>query len=170
MALLSPAHDESVGIIVIKLLFVCTHNRCRSILSEAITRSIAGSIFSVKSAGSEPAGVVYPGTLQYLRDNAIDTSDLVSESWDQHEEFAPDIVITVCDSAANEACPYWMGKSERVHWSLTDPSKLPQDEQTQAFEAVSALLKSRLMAVLDEYQEDMNIKAVAELFRSVALT
>ena len=78
-----------------KLLFVCTHNRCRSILAEAIFRDEAGSAFDVRSAGSQPAGVVYPGTLAFLQQQGINTSDLQSQGWDEFEAFSADEVITV---------------------------------------------------------------------------
>ena len=77
-----------------KILFICTHNRCRSILAEALTRHISEGRIDARSAGSQPAGVVFPGTLKYLESQNISTEGLVSQSWDDHESFAPDVVIT----------------------------------------------------------------------------
>ncbi len=130
-----------------KLLFVCTHNRCRSILAEAICRAESGGVFEVRSAGSQPAGVVYPGTLNFLQQQGIRSDDLRSQSWDDFADFAPDVVITVCDSAAGEACPLWMGNSIKVHWGLPDPSKLPEAEQSAAFNQVAAVLRERIRAL-----------------------
>lgn len=112
-----------------KVLYICTHNRCRSILSEAITNHVAGDVITAKSAGSQPVGEVHPLSLKYLSEAGIPTEGLKSQSWDEFEAFAPDLVITVCDSAAGESCPVWFGKSVKVHWGLSDPSKLTGSEE-----------------------------------------
>ena len=131
-----------------KLLFVCTHNRCRSICAEAVARHVLGAGFDVRSAGSQPAGVVYPGSVAALEQHGINTANLQSQSWDEFEAFAPDYVITVCDSAANEACPLWMGEGKKVHWGLTDPSKLAEgEEQDAAFATLIQTLTKRLESV-----------------------
>ncbi len=118
-----------------KILFICTHNRCRSILSEAITNHHANGKLIARSAGSQPAGVVHPLSLKYLNEAGIPTADLASQSWDDFEDFEPDLVITVCDSAANEACPVWFGNTLKMHWALNDPSKLigTEEDKAQAF-------------------------------------
>lgn len=131
-----------------KLLFVCTHNRCRSILAEAICRAEAGDVFDVRSAGSQPAGEVYPGTLNFLQQQGISTDGLQSQSWDEFAGFNPDVVITVCDSAAGESCPLWMGNSLKVHWGLSDPSKETDPQlQQQCFGQVAELLRQRIRAL-----------------------
>jgi len=112
-----------------KILYICTHNRCRSILSEAITNHFASDHIQAKSAGSQPAGEVHPLSLRYLNEAGIPTDGLQSQSWDEFEDFKPDVVITVCDSAAGEACPVWFGQSIKVHWGLADPSKLEGSEE-----------------------------------------
>lgn len=111
-----------------KILYICTHNRCRSILSEAITNQIAGDVITAKSAGSQPAGVVHPLSLKYLKQTGYATDHLQSQSWDDFENFKPDLVVTVCDSAAGEACPLYFSTSLKVHWGLSDPSKIEGDE------------------------------------------
>ncbi|MDX2465088.1 MAG: arsenate reductase ArsC, partial [Porticoccus sp.] len=93
-----------------KILYICTHNRCRSILSEAITNHLSNGRIQAKSAGSHPAGEVHPLSIQYLREAGIATADLTSQSWNELETFAPDVVVTVCDSAAGETCPLWFGQ------------------------------------------------------------
>ncbi len=112
-----------------KLLFICTHNRCRSILAEAVTNYYGKGQVLAKSAGSQPAGKVHPLSLKYLQKIGIPTEGLSSQSWDEHEAWQADVVITVCDSAANEACPLWFGQSLKVHWGLADPSKLEGTEE-----------------------------------------
>lgn len=111
-----------------KILYICTHNRCRSILSEAITNSIAGDVIDAKSAGSQPVGEVHPLSLKYLMQTGHSIENLQSESWDDFDSFEPDLVVTVCDSAANETCPVYFGNSLKVHWGLSDPSKVVGDE------------------------------------------
>lgn len=134
---------------MLKVLFICTHNRCRSILAEALTRHIASDVIDVRSAGSQPAGVVFPGSLTYLESQGISTANLSSQSWDEHESFQPDVVITVCDSAAGETCPAWFGQAARVHWGLQDPSKLPDETQQQEkFIEVGQMMQERLKALV----------------------
>lgn len=112
-----------------KILFICTHNRCRSILSEAITNKIAGDVIEARSAGSQPVGEVHPLSVKYLQETGYPTDSLKSQSWDEFEDFDADVVITVCDSAAGEACPVWFGKSIKAHWGLEDPSKIEGSEE-----------------------------------------
>ena len=129
-----------------KVLYICTHNRCRSILSEAITNHVAGDVITAKSAGSQPAGEVHPLSLKYLNEAGIPTEGLQSQSWDEFEAFAPDLVITVCDSAAGESCPVWFGKSVKVPWGLSDPSKLTGSEEdiARAFNDTIAQISARV--------------------------
>lgn len=115
-----------------KILYICTHNRCRSILSEAITNHLVGESITAKSAGSHPSGEVHPLSIKYLKEAGISTEGLQSQSWDELEDFKPDVVITVCDSAAGEACPVWFGHSVKVHWALTDPSKVEGSDEFKA--------------------------------------
>lgn len=151
-----------------KLLFVCTHNRCRSILAEAICRDEAGDVFDVRSAGSQPAGFVYPGTLNYLQSQGIDTDGLKSQSWDDFADFNPDVVITVCDSAAGEACPLWMGNSLKVHWGLTDPSKESDPQRQQAlFAQVATELRRRIRVIKNQNFSGMDADAIRRTFMQV---
>ncbi|WP_158967182.1 arsenate reductase ArsC [Paraglaciecola sp. L3A3] len=133
-----------------KILYICTHNRCRSILSEAITNHYANGKIEARSAGSQPAGEVHPLSLKYLAEAGISTEGLTSQSWDDFEYFEADIVVTVCDSAAGESCPVWFGKSLKVHWGLADPSKLEgsEEELAQAFRETIELIKQRVEALL----------------------
>ena len=136
------------------ILFVCTHNRCRSILSEALLRDIAGNDIAVASAGSAASGQVHPLSIAHLRREGIDTTVLHSKSWDDIEDFAADVVITVCDSAAGEACPLWLGNALKIHWPLKDPSSIPGSEQEidDAFTACIAEIRQRCALLLDLVQ------------------
>ncbi len=134
-----------------KILYICTHNRCRSILSEAVTNTRAAGRIVARSAGSQPAGEVHPLSLKYLAEAGIPTTGLRSESWDAFEDFAPDVVITVCDSAAGESCPVWFGKSVKLHWGLADPSRLQgsDEEIAQAFRQTIRTIEQRVAALIE---------------------
>lgn len=133
-----------------KILYICTHNRCRSILSEAITNHLSKGRIIAKSAGSQPVGEVHPLSIQYLNEAGISTEGLSSQSWDEFEDFAPDIVITVCDSAAGESCPLWMGGTLKLHWGLVDPSKLQgsDKELAEAFRQTIIEISERVKALM----------------------
>lgn len=135
-----------------KLLFICTHNRCRSVLSEAITNHLAAGKIQAHSAGSQPAGEVHPLTIRYLRARGISTDGLASKSWNELEGLNPDAVITVCDSAAGESCPIWLGDSVKVHWGLPDPSKLQgSDKEIEAaFFSVMDTIEARIRKLQDK--------------------
>ena len=126
-----------------KLLFICTHNRCRSILCEAIANQRGQGLLQAASAGRTPVESVHPQTLRYLTERGYETAGLVSQSWNDLEGFEPDRVITVCDSAAGEACPLWMGNVEKGHWGLPDPSRVEGDE---------AVIRDAFMSVIDRIE------------------
>jgi len=132
-----------------KILYICTHNRCRSILSEAITNTLAGDLIEARSAGSQPSGVVHPLSIKYLAQTGHTTAGLKSQSWDDFADFQPDLVITVCDSAAGESCPIYFGKSLKVHWGLNDPSKIvgSDKEIEEAFLAAITEITARVEAL-----------------------
>ena len=134
----------------LKILYICTHNRCRSALSEAITNQLSGELLTAKSTGSSPAGEVHPLTLKYLRQAGYSIDRLTSNSWEDTDYmagFMPDVVITVCDNAAGEACPLWLGDTLKLHWGLADPSKDTTNEIKTAdnFLQTIAQIEDRVM-------------------------
>ncbi|AWL10828.1 Arsenate reductase (glutaredoxin) [Saliniradius amylolyticus] len=141
-----------------KVLYICTHNRCRSILSEAITNQMAGDVIQARSAGSQPAGEVHPLSIQYLKQTGYATEGLQSQSWDEFEDFAPDVVITVCDSAAGEACPLYFGNSLKLHWGLNDPSKVEgsDKQKAEAFRDCIAEIERRVKVLTDLAGKDLS--------------
>ncbi|WP_166424153.1 arsenate reductase ArsC [Paraglaciecola sp. 20A4] len=151
---------------MLKVLFICTHNRCRSILSEAITNHVGQGEFDARSAGSQPVGEVHPLSIKYLQEAGIATDGLKSQSWDEFEAFAPDVVITVCDSAAGEACPLWFGDSVKVHWGLSDPSKLTgnDEEIAHAFRATIEEITQRVHAMSRLALDRKNPQALRDAF------
>jgi len=150
-----------------KFLFICTHNRCRSILSEAITNHLAKGKITAYSAGSQPVGEVHPLSIKYLQARGISTEGLKSQSWDEFESIEPDVVITVCDNAANEQCPAWFGNCVKVHWGLPDPSKLQgsEDEIAKAFNSVMDTIEARINKALEL---DFNHLSITELSTALA--
>jgi len=105
-----------------------------------------GGVFEAYSAGSAPAGEVHPLTLKYLKARGLPTEGLQSQSWDEFEDEGLDLVITVCDSAANETCPLWMGETPRLHWGMPDPSRVDGSDQDieWAFNEVMDALDAKL--------------------------
>jgi arsenate reductase len=132
------------------MLYICTHNRCRSILSEAITNHLGQGRIKAFSAGSQPCGEVHPMSIRYLEESGIATDGLQSKSWDAFETDQPEVVVTVCDSAASESCPVWFGDTVKVHWGLPDPSKLEgsEEEIREAFYRVMETIERRVRALL----------------------
>lgn len=129
-----------------RILYICTHNRCRSILSEAMSNHFGEGQLIAASAGSQPVGEVHPLSLKYLSEKGIDIQNLSSKSWQDMANFKPDVVVTVCDSAQGESCPLWMEDTPVVHWGLADPSKVEGDEEalTTAFFECMDKIKQRI--------------------------
>lgn len=131
-----------------RVLFMCTANSCRSILSEALFNHLAPVGFEAVSAGSFPKGQVLPRSLTTLQQAGISIDGLSSKGNDAFENNPPDIVITVCDKAAGEACPVYFGPALKAHWGLEDPSEVTGDEATvdAAFRATLARIELRCKA------------------------
>lgn len=154
------------------ILYICTHNRCRSILSEAITRQRAAGVLQATSAGSQPAGEVHPLSLRYLAEAGYDTTGLSSKSWDDLGDVQPDVVITVCDQAAGESCPLWLGATPKLHWGLADPSRLSgsDDEIRAAFMATIAEIEQRVDQLIEiaRYPREQQLNALTALIQHTA--
>ena len=134
------------------ILILCTHNSARSVLSEGMLNHWAlelGVDVRAHSAGSAPSGRINPLAIKVLQAAGIDASNYRSKSWDEFTgEAAPKMraVITVCDSAAQETCPYWPGSPVQVHWGYPDPSNAGTNEaeKRQAFEATRQAIGERM--------------------------
>jgi protein-tyrosine-phosphatase len=137
----------------IHVLILCTGNSARSVLAEATLNHLAQGRFRAFSAGSRPAGRVNPAAIAQLEASGIQTAGLRSKSWDEFAaEGAPDIdlVITVCDSAAGETCPIFLGAPVRTHWGQPDPAAVesPPTAVIEAFREAHQLLIRRLDRLL----------------------
>ena len=131
------------------ILFLCTGNSCRSILGEAVFNHLAPAGWTAASAGSHPAGQVHPRSLALLAREGISTTGLHSKSWD-HLPATPDIVITVCASAAGETCPAYLGPVLRTHWGVDDPADASgtDAEIDDAFLKAYRILRARIEVFL----------------------
>lgn len=144
------------------VLILCTHNSARSVLSECMLNHWAqklGKDVRAYSAGSTPSGRINPYALEALGNAGIDLSNVRSKSWDEFAaRGAPEmrIVITVCDSAAAETCPYWPGSPVKVHWGYPDPSNAPEGEKAQAFELTRQAIGYRMLQLLSLPIESMD--------------
>ncbi|MDB5753922.1 MAG: arsC-3 [Massilia sp.] len=151
------------------VLVLCTGNSCRSILGEATFNHLAPEGWKAMSAGSQPAGYVHPRSLALLAREGIETDGYSSKSWDNLPA-TPDIVITVCASAAGETCPAYLGPVLRSHWGVEDPAhaKGTDEEIDAAFTTAYRILRTRIEAFLalplDELKNDRT-RLKAELDR-----
>lgn len=131
------------------VLFLCTGNSCRSILAEASFNHLAPAGWRAMSAGSQPAGHVHPRSLALLEAEGINTEGLTSKSWDDLP-LTPDLVITVCASAAGETCPAYLGPVLRAHWGVDDPAQASgtPEQIDAAFRLAYSTLRARIEALL----------------------
>jgi arsenate reductase len=140
------------------VLFLCTGNSARSILSEAILNRLGSGKFTAFSAGSRPVGKVSPGAIELLERLGYPTDALRSKSWDEFAgPGAPvmDCVITVCNNAAGESCPIWPGRPATAHWDIKDPAGVGDndDERREAIEAAYRDLESRIRVFVSQIEE-----------------
>lgn len=131
------------------VLFLCTGNSCRSILAEATFNHLAPVGWHAVSAGSKPAGYVHPRSLALLAREGIATEGYHSKSWDDLP-VTPDVVVTVCASAAGETCPVYLGPVLRTHWGVEDPAHATgtDEEIDAAFMTAYQILRTRIQAFL----------------------
>ena len=143
------------------VLFLCTGNSARSILAEVLLNTLGSDRFDAYSAGSHPTGRVNPGALAELESRGLPTADLRSKSW---EEFAGDdaraidYVFTVCDNAAGETCPVWVGSPVTAHWGIPDPASVSESPEAvrAAFRQAYERLERRIGALLDLPLDEMS--------------
>lgn len=136
------------------VLILCTHNSARSVLAEGMLNHWAqrlGKDVNAFSAGSAPSGRINPFAVEALGNAGVDTAGYHSKSWDAFAApGAPQmrIVITVCDSAAAEACPYWPGSPVKAHWGYPDPSNAAEPDKRNAFEITRQAIGYRMLQLL----------------------
>ncbi len=135
----------------LNVLFLCTHNSARSILAEAMLNHLGKGRFKAYSAGSSPRANQKPNpmAIETLRKAGLSVEGLSSKNWDvfaQADGPQMDLVITVCDNAAGEVCPYWPGQPATAHWGYADPSDVQGDDaqKHEAFLQTLHLIRKRL--------------------------
>jgi arsenate reductase (thioredoxin) len=138
---------------VYNVLFVCTGNSARSILAEALLNDAGSGRFRAWSAGSQPTGAVSPKALETLRILGVSAAGARSKSWDEFaapDAPAMDFVITVCDNAAGEVCPFWPGAPMTAHWGLPDPAAVRGSDADilQPFRDAAVTLRRRIDLLL----------------------
>ena len=157
------------------VLFLCTGNSARSIMAEAVVTTMSRGRFRGFSAGSQPGGTVNPFAIEKIETTGYPVDSLRSKSWDEFARSdAPhmDFIITVCDNAAGEACPFWPGHPASAHWGFEDPAaaKGTDDHKRAVFEKVFKQIVARMNAfinlplhILDKNAVQVEIKKIGDI-------
>jgi arsenate reductase len=121
-------------------------------MAEALINHLGKGRFQAVSAGSSPAGYVHPKSIETLKRHGIDAGSPYSKSWNEFAGQAFDMVITVCDQAAAESCPVFLGPAKKLHWSTPDPAKAQGTEEqvNAAFDDAFAMLKDRIEGLIKD--------------------
>lgn len=156
------------------VMFLCTGNSARSIIAESVLRKDGGAKFNAFSAGSYPKGAVHPLALETLSGHKYPVDGLRSKSWDEFAVAgAPnlDFVFTVCDNAANEACPVWPGQPMTAHWGVEDPAAAEgsEAERRVAFTTTLRYMKLRIAAFAALPLESLERLTLSAKLRDIGL-
>jgi len=155
------------------VLFICTGNRARSIIAEAVLNHRGKGKFRAYSAGSHPRGEVHPKVLKLLERNAMPTAELRSKSW---EEFAQpgapamDFIFTVCDQAAGEVCPVWPGTPMTAHWGVADPDAATVQEVERKIWEAYRELETRILLFTSLRLEEVDRMGLRERLDEIGKT
>ena len=164
--------EDSKAMKQYNVLFLCTGNSARSIMAEAIMNRRGEPNFKAYSAGSHPAGRVNPFALRQLELAHLPTDGYRSKSWDEFAKpEAPkiDFVLTVCDNAANEACPVWPGQPMTAHWGIPDPAAVTgtAEQIERAFREAYVALDRRIQLFLALPLESLDNLAIEKQIREI---
>lgn len=135
-----------------RVLVLCTGNSCRSVMAEALFNHLGQGRIEAVSAGSQPAGYVHPTSIETLKRHDIPVGEPHSKSWDEFAGQSFDLVVTVCDAAAAESCPVFLGPVKKLHWSTPDPAKATgtDKEIEAAFDQAFFMLKENIEDYLND--------------------
>jgi arsenate reductase len=156
------------------VLILCTHNSARSVLAEGMLGHWArrlGRPVRAHSAGSTPSGRVNPLALEALAAAGVEVAGFRSKSWDEFTGTgapAMRVVITVCDSAAAEQCPYWPGSPVKAHWGYPDPSNAAEADRRNAFELTRQAIGYRMLQLVQLPFESMDDAALQRALLDIA--
>jgi len=156
------------------VLFLCTGNSARSVMSEALVTILGKGRFKGYSAGSKPTGKVNPFAIEQIKnfDPGYPTEDMRSKSWDEFAlQDAPhmDVIVTVCGNAAGETCPYWPGRPATAHWGYEDPAHVEGTDQDKraAFAKVFHQIQKRMEAFVALPIESMDADAIRQAAKKI---
>lgn len=159
----------------LNMLFICTGNSARSILGEALATTLSKGRLRGYSAGSHPGGKVNPFAAELCAQMNYPSENLRSKSWDEFgAPGAPvmDLIVTVCDSAAGEACPVWLGHPSTAHWGLPDPAAVTGSDADKraAFRAIRDAMAKRIDMLLALPVETMGVEERRSAMRGIGGT
>jgi arsenate reductase len=134
-----------------QVIFLCTGNSCRSQMAEGLVNHFLGEQWQAYSAGTEPTGYVHPLAVEVMSELEIDISAYRSKSVDEFRDIEFDLVVTVCDDAA-ENCPVWLGSGRVIHLGFPDPAKAEGNEieQLAVFQRVRDDIGKKVLNYLSE--------------------
>ena len=129
-------------------------------MTEGLINHFGRGDFQAFSAGSKPTGYVHPMSIKTLEKSGIFKADYKSQSWDEFSDIDFDLVITVCDNAAGEACPVYLSNAPKVHWGVEDPAKFKgsKEEIENEFQRIFAILAKRTHAMVEKYSHTKKIQ------------
>lgn len=157
---------------IFNVLFLCTGNSARSILAEALTTTLSQGRFIGFSAGSKPTGKVHPIAEALAIEMGYPKQNLRSKSWEEFSKpDAPhmDFIITVCDNAANEVCPIWLGHPATAHWGFPDPASIEGNDQDKrlAFKKILDMIKRDIELFIELPLESLNHEAIKKSIQAI---
>jgi arsenate reductase len=154
------------------ILILCTGNSARSIMGEALFNTLGAGRFNAHSAGSHPTGKVNPFAVEQIRVLGYPIENLRSKSWDEFahpDSPALDFVVTVCDKAAGEVCPYWPGQPITAHWGFPDPAAVEgtDEEKRAAFTRTFHQIRNRVQLFLSLPLESLDNLSIEKKMRAI---
>jgi len=157
------------------VLVLCTGNSARSIMAEALINTLGAGRFHAYSAGSRPTGAVNPFAVEQVEATGYPLQNLRSKSWDEFagpEAPEMDFIITVCDSAAGEACPLWPGKPVTAHWGFEDPAALQGSDadKRRLFEQVFRRIERRVRLLVNLPLDALDEAAIRRQIAAIGQT
>ena len=157
---------------IFNVLFLCTGNSARSILAEALTTTLSQGRFIGFSAGSKPTGKVHPIAEALAIEMGYPKQNLRSKSWEEFSKpDAPhmDFIITVCDNAANEVCPIWLGHPATAHWGFPDPASIEGNDQDKrlAFKKILDMIKRDIELFIELPLESLNHEGIKKSIQAI---
>jgi arsenate reductase len=157
---------------IYNVLFLCTGNSARSIMAEALVATLGAGRFKGFSAGSKPGGTVNPFAVEQVQQMGYPADQLRSKSWDEFASSdAPqmDFIITVCDNAAGETCPFWPGHPATAHWGFADPAAVEgtPGQKRAAFETICAQIRKKVEAFVGLPPQRFGTPAIEDAIRQI---